>query len=99
MFGGMIIMGNLNQILSNWQEVPLEGPKTMINKYGYPDEATQSRLIWFNNGPWKRMIVYRDTVPHHFPTPHEDFLKQTINYQVPLHFCMMKLLPLMEVCI
>lgn len=84
MLGGMM-MEYLNQILTNWQEAPLEGAKTMINKYGYPDEATQSRLIWYNNGPWKRTILYRDTVPHNFPTPHQDFLKQTIDYNIPLY--------------
>jgi hypothetical protein len=74
----------LNQLLSNWQGAPLEGAMTMIRKYGYPQEATLSRLIWYNNGPWKRTIVYRDPVPHNFPTPHPDFLEQTIDYKVPI---------------
>ncbi|MFT4413339.1 hypothetical protein ACLM5H_05720 [Fredinandcohnia humi] len=75
----------VNQIISHWSGKPLEGAKTMIRKYGYPPEATMSRLIWYNNGPWKRTIVYRETVPHNFPTPHKDFLEQTIDYYVPLH--------------
>lgn len=57
----------------------------MIKKYGAPNEATLSRLIWFNNGPWKQTVVYRDPVPHYFPTPHSDFLEQTIDYKVPIH--------------
>ncbi|MFD2922804.1 hypothetical protein [Halobacillus naozhouensis] len=57
----------------------------MIEKYGSPNEATMSRLIWYNNGPWKRTIVYRDTVPHNFPTPHPDFLEQVIDYRIPVH--------------
>ncbi|SDH69991.1 hypothetical protein SAMN05192534_109123 [Alteribacillus persepolensis] len=55
-----------NQILSNWNGKPLEGAKTMIQKYGYPQEATISQLIWHHNGPWKRTAVRRDTVPHNF---------------------------------
>ncbi|NGS82616.1 hypothetical protein G6X37_09665, partial [Staphylococcus aureus] len=39
----------------------------------------------YNSGPWKRTIVYKDPVPHNFPTPHLDFLKQTIDYKVPVH--------------
>jgi hypothetical protein len=75
----------VKQILSHWSGKPLEGAKAIIQKYGYPHEATMSRLIWYNNGPWKRTVVYKDTVPHHFPTPHKDFLEQTIDYYVPLH--------------
>ena len=75
----------VNQILSNWEGKSLEGAKTIIQKYGYPQEATESKLIWHNNGPWKRTIVHRDTVPHNFPTPHPDFLEQTIDYWVPIN--------------
>ena len=76
---------NINQILSRWEGKPLEGAKQMIEKYGHPQEASESKLTWYNNGPWKRTIVYRDTVPHNFPHPHPDFLEQTIDYQVPIH--------------
>ncbi|MEW9672783.1 hypothetical protein [Ammoniphilus sp. 3BR4] len=74
----------IDKVLSHWQPKPLEGAKKMIQKYGLPQEATASRLIWYNNGPWKRTIVYRDPVPHNFPTPHIDFLEQVINYRVPV---------------
>ncbi|WP_223831549.1 hypothetical protein [Bacillus swezeyi] len=75
----------LNQLLSNWPQSSKEGAYTMIRKYGMPNEATVSRLIWYNNGSWKRTIVYQDPVPHNFPTPHPDFLEQTIDYKVPSH--------------
>ncbi|MFC0273484.1 hypothetical protein ACFFIX_18980 [Metabacillus herbersteinensis] len=74
----------LNQILSTWQEHQRKGALKIMKKYGYPQEATVSRLIWYNNGLWKRTIVYRDAVQHNFPTTHPDFLKQTINYKTPL---------------
>jgi hypothetical protein len=75
---------DLNSILADWPQASLEGAKTIIHKYGYPNEATDSCLIWYNNGPWKRTIVYRDPVPHNFPTPHPDFLEQFIDYKVPV---------------
>lgn len=40
-------------------------------------------MIWFNNGPWKRTIIYRDEIPHNFPKPHTDVLEQFVNYRVP----------------
>jgi hypothetical protein len=46
-------------------------------------EATKSLLIWRDNGPWKRTIVYREEVDHDFPMPHKDVLEQVINYEVP----------------
>jgi hypothetical protein len=76
----------LDNILAKWPEKQREGALKIINKYGYPQEATVSRLIWYNNGPWKRTIVYRDAVPHIFPTPHPDFLEQTIDYRTPIEF-------------
>lgn len=75
----------VKQILSSWSGKPLEGAKTMIQKYGYPQEATMSRLIWYKNGPWKRTTVYKESTQHNFPTPHKDFLEQTIDYKVPIH--------------
>jgi hypothetical protein len=54
----------IDQILSTWPEKQREGALKIITKYGFPQEATVSRLIWYNNGPWKRTIVYRDAFPH-----------------------------------
>jgi len=73
----------VNKILSGWKNEPLTGAKQIINKYGCPQEATMDRLIWHHNGPWKRTIIHRKTVPHNFPHPHPDFLEQTVDYQVP----------------
>lgn len=70
--------------IAGWPQTSRDVAQTVIGKYGTPDEATPSRLIWFNNGPWKRTVVYRDTVAHLFPMPHPDLLEQVIDYQVPL---------------
>lgn len=70
-------------VLSGWPETSTEVATTVIDKYGAPDEVTPTMLVWRNNGPWKRTIVYRDTVAHLFPMPHGDLLEQFINYRVP----------------
>ncbi len=72
-----------DEIVGMWPEVPREVAQTVKEKYGLPQEATASRLIWFANGPWKRTILYRDVVPHDFPMPHPDLLEMVIDYQVP----------------
>jgi len=76
----------LDQILRDWTGEPKKTVLLLINKYGLPNEASSSRIIWYNNGPWKRTIVYRDTVLHNFPTPHQDCLAQTIDYKVPVQY-------------
>ncbi len=41
-------------------------------------------LIWYNNGPWKRTILYKEEIPHDFPKPHTDLLQQFIDYKTPV---------------
>lgn len=70
-------------VVADWPDTSREVAETVMGKYGAPDETTPSRLIWFDTGPWKRTVVYRDTVPHRFPMPHPDLLEQFVDYQVP----------------
>jgi hypothetical protein len=81
---GTVDQGLLEAIFSTWEEKPKQVAMQMVEQYGLPNEATASRLIWYNSGPWKRTIVYRDEIPHNFPKPHTDLLEQFIDYQVPL---------------
>jgi len=73
----------VDEIVNAWPDVPKEVANTVMQKYGPPQEATPSRLIWFGNGPWKHTILFRDIVMHDFPMPHPDLLEQAIDYQVP----------------
>jgi hypothetical protein len=74
----------VENILEGWGEIPKKVARRTIERYGFPNEATPSRLIWFENGPWKRTILYRDEVPHNFPKPHTDVLEQFVDYRVPV---------------
>jgi hypothetical protein len=67
-------------ILNTWQEKLREGAFKLINKYGYPDEASTSKLIWYNNGDWKRTIVHRDALIYLLPNNQSNFLEQTFEY-------------------
>jgi hypothetical protein len=72
-----------SQIIESWPKTAKFTAKTMIEKYGAPAEATPTRLIWFNNGPWKRTIVNKEEVDHAFPMPHKDVMEQYVDYKVP----------------
>jgi hypothetical protein len=76
-------MDLVQSIINEWSALPQKSAQQIIEKYGPPNEAIPSRLIWYNNTPWKRTIVYRDEFPHNFPQPHSDTIEQVIDYQVP----------------
>lgn len=69
--------------LADWPQPPRGIAEKTIEKYGLPNELMPTRLIWYNNGPWKRTEVQRDEIPHAFPSPHTDYITNYINYTVP----------------
>lgn len=79
----VVDMNIVRVIIEDWNAMSKKAAKLTLEQYGPPNEATQSRLIWYNNGPWKRTIVYRDEIPHDFPQPHTDVIENFINYSVP----------------
>ncbi len=79
----VVDMHAVNAIVATWPMMSQAAVKEIVGKYGPPNEALDSRLIWYNNGPWKRTICYRDEVPHHFPNPHSDVVESVIDYRVP----------------
>ena len=76
-------VNSVQTMIENWLPMPKKAAEQTIEQYGAPNEAIDSLLIWYNNGPWKRTIVYRDEVLHNFPAPHTDVIEQFIDYAVP----------------
>jgi hypothetical protein len=74
-------------IIAGWPESPQRGARQMLEQYGPPNEATNTKLFWYNKGPWKRIRVTSDVLTHNFPAPHSDFLTQWIDYRVPPEKC------------
>lgn len=73
----------VKKMIQGWPKTPKVSATMMIDKYGPPAEATPTRLVWFDNGPWKRTVVLKEETEHRFPMPHKDVMEQTVNYQVP----------------
>lgn len=69
--------------LKMWPMASQMAAKDMMNKYGKPDEMTPSMLVWNNNGPWAKTVVFKMEYPHNFPMPHTDLLQQWISHKVP----------------
>ncbi len=73
----------VERLIAGWKQKPQEVARKVLAKYGVPHEATAMRLIWHNNGPWKRTELVNEEIPHNFPKPHMDMLLQAIDYPVP----------------
>jgi hypothetical protein len=71
------------QIIRGWPEPSREAARLVIDKYGEPDEATDSQLIWHHPGPWKRIVASKACYEHNFPAPHQDAVESFIDYRVP----------------
>lgn len=74
---------SVNQYISNWSEPSKNAAEFMMNKYGLPHGITENTLVWNDVGAFKRSVVYKEAIPHHFPKEHKDVLEQTINYHAP----------------
>lgn len=80
----VVAMADVEAFIADWPAMAKRSVKQTIDKYGPPNEATPSHLLWFSNGPWKRTIVHRHEIPHDFPQPHTDVIENVINYEVPV---------------
>ena len=72
-----------NRTLRSWPAGPQLAGQEMMAKYGAPQEITDYRLIWHDAGPFTRILLTREEIPHNFPLTHKDYLEHTIRYKVP----------------
>lgn len=73
---------SVTSMTASWPDVTKEVIKKTMDKYGAPHEASASMLVWHNNGPWKRTIIYKQSVPHDFPMAHVDVMQQFVDFRV-----------------
>ena len=73
---------NAEQVIASWKTAPKEAAQRMIKKYGQPDEVTNMRLIWHDNGPWQITEIMNKEIDHNFPIPHKDAMHQAVSYRV-----------------
>ena len=71
-------------ITQYWPKLSKKAAALMIAKYGPPGYLDDDRLIWCDNGPWKRTIVHREGNRGRFMTRSAAFLEQVVSYHVPL---------------
>ncbi|HEX4047294.1 MAG TPA: hypothetical protein VH309_05645 [Elusimicrobiota bacterium] len=69
-------------VIRSWPTLARDIAKTMIDEYGLPDHYDDRALVWINNGPWRRTVVFRSPGPARPGERRDDYLEQTINYDV-----------------
>ena len=72
------------KMMQSWPADSAKAAKGVMAKYGAPDEATASMLVWHNNGVFKRTVASRTSITHKFPAKHPDSMEQIVDYKVPL---------------
>lgn len=71
-------------IISAWPDAAKELAHAMMAEYGRPDDYTDTSLVWFYNGPWKRTVVHRNSPKRRFFGGDKNFhLEQVVSYRVP----------------
>jgi hypothetical protein len=76
--------GKGSQRMADWPEESREPARLVIDRYGEPDEVSESELIWYKPGPWKRIVASKAFYQHNFPAPHIDAVESVIDYRVPV---------------
>jgi hypothetical protein len=70
-------------VVRKWPEGARATAREMIAKYGEPNRFSEGALVWIDNGPWQKTVVYRNAWPHFLGRRDKDYLEQTIAYRVP----------------
>ena len=68
-------------VVDNWSNVSAMAARRLIEEYGVPDEVHANRLVWNQNGPWKRTVV-REVKPPYTEPGDLGVVEQTINYSM-----------------
>src|SRR5438132_14388699 len=70
--------------LDGWSQEHKDAVQKMTEKYGKPNESTANMVVWHNNGPWKKTVIYKEDIEHNFPKKHHDFIQQYVNFKTPI---------------
>jgi len=81
-----------SDLIRSWPSESQEAAQLVIDAHGEPDEVSDSQLVWYDIGPWKRIVATKAYWSHDFPAPHIDCVESVIDYRVPVH----KFTPLAE---
>lgn len=71
-------------VIRKWPRDARVTARAIIAEYGEPQRFTGADLVWIDNGPWRKTVVYRRARPRFLWNTDKDYLEQTIAYRVPV---------------
>ncbi len=66
-----------------WPDAPRGLVQVLTDKYGEPDRIDDDAAVWYDNGHWKKTVVYRTALYGEAGAARRCHLEQTIDYLVP----------------
>jgi len=66
-----------------WPAYSYRLARRMIARYGLPVDFTEDRVVWRDNGPWKRTVVYRSPPTDGLFRKTRGRLEQSVRYEFP----------------
>ena len=76
-------MGTGSQLIQKWPAESKEAAQLVLDRYGEPQDSSETQLTWYKAGPWKRIVAQKTFFRHNFPAPHTDSVESVIDYHVP----------------
>lgn len=70
-------------IIITWPTYSYRLARMMIAKYGQPTESLDDRLVWLDNGSWKKTVVYREAASGRVFNRNKGRLEQSVAYRMP----------------
>ena len=67
------------ETINQWSNLSAMAARLTIEQYGIPDEVHGDRLIWHDNGPWRRTVV-QNLRPAFIEGDTVGVVEQTIDY-------------------
>ncbi|MFI5362146.1 MAG: hypothetical protein ACHQ49_09275 [Elusimicrobiota bacterium] len=69
--------------LDGWPERSRLVVQATIEKYGLPNRMNRYELVWYDNAPWRRTVVHRESWSGFLGSRDGAVVEQTIGYRVP----------------
>ena len=57
--------------------------RALVEEYGIPNRLNEVEVVWYDNGPWRKTVVHRDSWSRLLGIRDNDNLEQIIGYRVP----------------
>lgn len=70
-------------VIQKWPKNLQSEARMLMDRYGQPDSIEDNKLVWNDNGPWKRTIMHKEGQTRSMIGRSRDHLEQVISREVP----------------